>query len=76
VNFDKKWIGLHFGRYFHKLTWSPCPAGAREEQARAEAKEAMGVAEVEQEERQHLRCARLQEQVPRGARDQTAELSG
>jgi hypothetical protein len=22
-NFDKKWIGLHFGRLFHKLIWSP-----------------------------------------------------
>jgi hypothetical protein len=22
-NFDKKWVGLHFGRIFHKLFWSP-----------------------------------------------------
>jgi hypothetical protein len=24
INFDKKLIGLHFGRLFHKLIWSPC----------------------------------------------------
>jgi hypothetical protein len=24
VNFDKQWVGLHFGRFFHKLNWSPC----------------------------------------------------
>jgi hypothetical protein len=23
INF-KKWVGLHFGRLFHKLLWSPC----------------------------------------------------
>jgi hypothetical protein len=23
-NFYKKWVGLHFGRFFHKLIWSPC----------------------------------------------------
>jgi hypothetical protein len=23
TNFDKKWVGLHFGRFFHKLIWSP-----------------------------------------------------
>jgi hypothetical protein len=22
---DEKWIGLHFGRFFHKLIWSPWP---------------------------------------------------
>jgi hypothetical protein len=22
--FDGKWVGLHFGRIFHKLIWSPC----------------------------------------------------
>jgi hypothetical protein len=24
INFDKKWDGPHFGRFFHKLIWSPC----------------------------------------------------
>jgi hypothetical protein len=24
INFDEKSIGLHFGRFFHKLIWSPC----------------------------------------------------
>jgi hypothetical protein len=23
INFDKKMFGLHFGRLFHKLIWSP-----------------------------------------------------
>jgi hypothetical protein len=23
-NFGKKWVGLHFGRFFPKLIWSPC----------------------------------------------------
>jgi hypothetical protein len=23
INFDKKSVGLHFGRFFHKLIWSP-----------------------------------------------------
>jgi hypothetical protein len=23
INFDKIWIGLHFGQMFHKLIWSP-----------------------------------------------------
>jgi hypothetical protein len=23
INFDKKCVGLHFGRFFHKLNWSP-----------------------------------------------------
>jgi hypothetical protein len=23
MNFDKKWIGLNLGRFFHKLIWSP-----------------------------------------------------
>jgi hypothetical protein len=22
--FGNKWIGLHFGRFFHGLIWSPC----------------------------------------------------
>jgi hypothetical protein len=25
INFYKKWVGLHFGRFCHKLLWSPCP---------------------------------------------------
>jgi hypothetical protein len=25
TNFDKKWVGLHFGRFFLKLIGSPCP---------------------------------------------------
>jgi hypothetical protein len=24
VDFSKKWVGIHFGRLFHKLIWSPC----------------------------------------------------
>jgi hypothetical protein len=24
INFDKKCLGLNFGRFFHKLIWSPC----------------------------------------------------
>jgi hypothetical protein len=24
IHFDKKWVGLHFGRFFRKLIWSPC----------------------------------------------------
>jgi hypothetical protein len=24
TNLDKKWVGLHFGRFFIKLIWSPC----------------------------------------------------
>jgi hypothetical protein len=28
----KKWVGLHFGRFYHKLIWSPCP-GVRERTA-------------------------------------------
>jgi hypothetical protein len=24
IKFGKKWIGLHFGRIFRKLPWSPC----------------------------------------------------
>jgi hypothetical protein len=24
INFDQKWVGLHFGRIFLKLIWSPC----------------------------------------------------
>jgi hypothetical protein len=24
INFDKKWVGQHFERFFHKLIWSPC----------------------------------------------------
>jgi hypothetical protein len=24
LNFDKKWVGLHFRQFFHKLIWSPC----------------------------------------------------
>jgi hypothetical protein len=24
INFDKKWLGLHFGRFFHEQIWSPC----------------------------------------------------
>jgi hypothetical protein len=23
INFDKKWVGLHFGRFFHELIWPP-----------------------------------------------------
>jgi hypothetical protein len=23
IKFDKKWVGLHFGRFFHKPIWSP-----------------------------------------------------
>jgi hypothetical protein len=23
INFDKKWVGLHLGWFFHKLIWSP-----------------------------------------------------
>jgi hypothetical protein len=23
INFDKNWFGLHFGRFFYKLIWSP-----------------------------------------------------
>jgi hypothetical protein len=23
-DFDKKCVGPHFGRFFHKLIWSPC----------------------------------------------------
>jgi hypothetical protein len=23
INFDQKWVGLHFGRFFYKLIWSP-----------------------------------------------------
>jgi hypothetical protein len=26
INFGKKWIGLHFGRIFHRLFWSHCLA--------------------------------------------------
>jgi hypothetical protein len=25
INLDKNRVGLHFGRIFHKLIWSPCP---------------------------------------------------
>jgi hypothetical protein len=25
INFNKKWVGLHLGRFFHKLIWSPWP---------------------------------------------------
>jgi hypothetical protein len=25
INFDEKWVGLHFGRDFHKLVLSPWP---------------------------------------------------
>jgi hypothetical protein len=24
VNFDQKWVGLHFGLFFHTPIWSPC----------------------------------------------------
>jgi hypothetical protein len=24
INFDKIWVGLYFGRFFHKLIWSHC----------------------------------------------------
>jgi hypothetical protein len=24
INFDKKWIWLHFWQFFHKFIWSPC----------------------------------------------------
>jgi hypothetical protein len=24
INFDKTWVGLHIGRLFNKLIWSPC----------------------------------------------------
>jgi hypothetical protein len=26
IYFVKKWVGLYFGRLFHKLIWSPCHA--------------------------------------------------
>jgi hypothetical protein len=26
INLDKKWIGLRFGRLFHKIIWQPWPA--------------------------------------------------
>jgi hypothetical protein len=32
-NFDSKWVGLHFGRLFLKLIWSPC-SSSRHDQAR------------------------------------------
>jgi hypothetical protein len=25
INFDKKWVGLHFGRFFRNHIWSPWP---------------------------------------------------
>jgi hypothetical protein len=28
INFDKKWLGLHFGRFFHEAIWSPCLRGS------------------------------------------------
>jgi hypothetical protein len=28
INFDQKCLGLHFGRFFHKLIWSPCVCSA------------------------------------------------
>jgi hypothetical protein len=24
IDFDPKWVGLYFGRFFHKLTGPPC----------------------------------------------------
>jgi hypothetical protein len=24
INFSKKWVGIHFRQFFHKLLWSPC----------------------------------------------------
>jgi hypothetical protein len=24
IHFDQKWVGLHFGRIFHKLNWDRC----------------------------------------------------
>jgi hypothetical protein len=27
INFDKKMVGLYFGRFFHHLIWSPCLRG-------------------------------------------------
>jgi hypothetical protein len=26
INFGEEWVGLHFGRFFHKLIRSPCAA--------------------------------------------------
>jgi hypothetical protein len=28
INLDQKWVGLHFGRLFHKLVWSRCSRAA------------------------------------------------
>jgi hypothetical protein len=33
-NFAKKWVGLHFGFFFHKLIWSPRIDAKREEDER------------------------------------------
>jgi hypothetical protein len=36
INFDKKWVWLHLGQFFHKLVWSPWPQTVDGEGAMAE----------------------------------------
>jgi hypothetical protein len=28
IIFDQKWVGLHFGQFYHKLIWSTCSPAA------------------------------------------------